>query len=229
MGNTVNKPLDVDIDISNIIYDKNIKDCDDALCYSITKYGNTDINHLIGFPEERSFTVTSFEKYGGLYYYYTNYLCFDCDIIEKLKVNTEGKEKIKMFIEINQNIYDIGDKLRILTLALYGKNIKLIFCTAVPITKPFYVSYDAYVASKKYRYYLLHHRIIYENIEYDNGRITHISPYTNTKIVRLCKKFFTDDIPNNIEGFAKRPLDTVQNLDSFPRISKADSEKNNVI
>jgi hypothetical protein len=104
-----------------------------------------------------------------------------------------------MFIEINKNVYDVDDKLRILTLALYGKNIKFIFCTASPITKPFYVSYDAYVASNKYRYYLLSDRIIYENIEYDNGKIRHISPYTNTKIVRLCKKFFTDDkIDDNI-------------------------------
>jgi len=199
MGNTFNKPPNFDIDISNIIYDKNVKNCDDALRTSIAKYGDTDINHLIGFPEERSFTITSFEKYGGLYYYYTNDVCFDCDIIEKIKVNMEGKEKIKMFIEINKNVYDIDDKLRILTLSLYGKNIKFIFCTSDPIVNPICVSYDAYVASNKYRYYLLHHRIIYENIEYDNGRITHISPYTNSKIVRLCKKFFTeDDIPNNI-------------------------------
>jgi hypothetical protein len=196
MGNTVNKSKDFDIDVSNIIYDRNIKNCDDALRTSISKYGNTDINHLIGFPEERSFTITSFEKYGGLYYYYTNDVYFDCDIIEKLKISTKSNEKIKMFIEINKNIYDIGDKLRILTLALYGKNIKFIFCTESPIVEPFYIYYDAYVASNKYRYYLLHERIIYENIEYDNGRITHISPYTNSKMVRLCKKFF--DIPNNV-------------------------------
>lgn len=193
MGNTVTKPHDFDIDINNIIYDRNIKDCDDAIRTSITKFGNSDTNHLIGYPQERSFTITSFEKYGGLYYYYTNNVCFDCDIIEKLKVNTEGNEKIKMFIEINKNVYDIGDKLRILTLALYGKNIKFIFCTERPITTPFNVSYDAYVASNRYRYYLLHDRVTYENIEYDNGKITHISPYTNTKIVRICKKFFTDD------------------------------------
>jgi hypothetical protein len=196
MGNTVNKSKDFDIDVSNIIYDRNIKNCDDALRTSISKYGNTDINHLIGFPEERSFTITSFEKYGGLYYYYTNDVYFDCDIIEKLKISTKSNEKIKMFIEINKNIYDICDKLRILTLALYGKNIKFIFCTESQIVEPFYIYYDAYVASNKYRYYLLHERIIYENIEYDNGRITHISPYTNSKMVRLCKKFF--DIPNNV-------------------------------
>jgi len=193
MGNTVNKSKDFDIDVSNIIYDRNIKDLDGALRTSITKFGNADTNHLIGFPEERSFAITSFDKYGGLYYYYTNNVCFDCDIIEKLKISTKSNEKIKMFIEIDKNVYDIDDKLRILTVALYGKNIKFIFCTATPIMEPFYISYDAFVASNKYRYYLLHERIIYENIEYDNGRITHITPYTNTKIIRICKKFFADD------------------------------------
>ena len=193
MGNTFNKPSHFDIDINNIIYDKNIKDCDDAIRFSITIFGNTDTNHLIGFPAGRSFKITSFEKYDGLYYYYTNNVYFDCDIIEKLQVNTKGNE-VKMFIEIDKNVYDIGDKLRILTLALYGKNIKFIFCTASHITNSFHVSYDAYVASNKYRYYLLHERIIYENIEYDNGRMKHISPYTNSKIIRTCKKFFTPSV-----------------------------------
>ena len=192
MGNTVIATPDF------IIYDKTIKDCDDALRYSIANYGDSDINHLVGYPEERSFTITSFEKYGGLYHYYTNNVSFDCDIIEKLEATTEGNEKIKTFIEINGNIYDISDKLRILTLSLYGKNIKFIFCTASPITNPFNVSYDAYVASNKFRDLLLNHRVIYKNIEYDNGRIKHISPYTNARIVRLCKKYFTDDIPNNV-------------------------------
>jgi hypothetical protein len=217
MGNTVNKPQDFDIDVKNIIYDKNIKTYTDALRCSITKFRNSDVNHLIGYTEERTFTITSFEKYENLYYYYTNNVFFDCDIIEKLKVITKGNEgfsetqscidnpkssedeKIKLFIEINKNIYDTNDPFRIITSSLYGKNIKFIFCTSSPIVNQICVSYDAYVASNKYRYYLLYHRIIYDNIEYDNGKITHISPYTNSKVNTICRKYFENIISCKID------------------------------
>ena len=195
MGNVVNKPPDsvnndTTIDIKNIIYDKNIKNYGDALRTSILKFKNTDINHLIGYPVNRSFTITSFEKYDKLYYYYTNKVFFDCDFIININVDTEGNEKIKMFIEIDNHIYDVNGSLRAFTLNKYGKHIKFIFCSERPIVNPFCVTYEAYVASKNYRYHLMTGKIIQENIEYNNGNVIHISPYTNAQVNSICRKFF---------------------------------------
>lgn len=207
MGNAIDKPLDTNdndttLDNNNIIYDENIKNFEDALRMSIAKFRDRDVNHLIGYPEKQTFTITSFEKYENLYYYYTNNVFFDCDYIINLRVTTEGNEKIRMFIELYDYIYDtndtndINDTLKILTLSKYGKNIRFIFCTLSPIVSPFCVSYDAYVASNNYRKYLLTGQFTHTNIEYKDGTIYHRSPYTKTKVNRICRKFLEDVISN---------------------------------
>jgi hypothetical protein len=220
MGNTINKPLDTVIttditteniadntienitdtttdntideklDNKNVIYDEKIKNYDDALLMSVIKFRRNDIKHEIGYREKRTFTITSFEKYDNLYYYYTNKVFFDCDYIKNIDVNTQGNAKIMMFIEIYEQIYGINDAERILTLNKYGNNIKFIFCTETPIVNPFCVSYDAYVASKISRTQLMTGRFYYNSIEYNNGTIFHILPYWKTKVNCVCRKFF---------------------------------------
>lgn len=198
MGNTINKPLDsvnnddkLNLDVE--IYDKSIKNYEDALRLSVKDFKNTNINHVIEYTEERTFTVTSFEKYENLYYYYTNQIFFDCDYITKLCVNTKKNEKIKMFIEIDKSIYDINDLSRTLTLHRYGKNIKFIFCSSTPIVESFCVSYQAFIASKNCRSQLLTGHFNYTNIEYKNGNIIHHTYLTNTKVNYICRIFFKDD------------------------------------
>ena len=157
---------------------------------SVIKFRRNDINHAIGYREKRTFTITSFEKYDNLYYYYTNKVFFDCDYIKNIDVNTQGNEKIMMFIEIYEQIYGINDAERILTLNKYGNNIKFIFCTETPIVNHFCVSYDAYVASKICRNQLMTRHFNYKNIVYENGTIFHVLPYWKAKVNSVCRKFF---------------------------------------